>query len=51
MPRVALIEPLYVKEGLVPGVTGSEGGLGAQAETVFFWRITPGEFDFFEIQE
>ena len=49
--KLKVIEPLYVKEGLVPGVTGSKGGLDAQAETVFFWRITPGEFDFFEIQE
>ena len=46
------IKPLYVKEGLA-GNSGSTGGAGGSenSETVFYGRVTPGEFDFFEIKE
>ena len=41
MFRPQVIKPLYVKES--PD--------GSTTETVFYGRVTPGEFDFFEIKE
>ncbi|MBR6155137.1 MAG: hypothetical protein IKQ43_11945 [Treponema sp.] len=39
------LKPLYVKDGL-PGKDGV-----VKTESVFYGRVTPGEFDFFEIVE
>ena len=46
------IKPLYVKENPRAATAGSEISANTEnCESVFYGRVTPGEFDFFEIKE
>ena len=46
------LKPLYVKENPRAASAGSETSANTEnCESVFYGRVTPGEFDFFEIKE